>query len=126
MPRAVAFMTNQLPQLVSDGYVAGALDPVDQADDFLTGFVTGRSVFQMPPHSMTPIVSGVWELCTPDLRFFGWFWRQGTFVMSAVSRKADVKNRGLYAGYRNQAMQDRVRLDLPPPPFVTGELSDVL
>ena len=126
MPRVVTYFQETLPGLASDGYVSGALTPLDQADEFLSAFARSDQWFQMPPHSMKPEDLGIWELCTSDLRFFGWFWRQGTFTISAVGLAGQTKDKGLYPGYRAQAVNDRLTLDLDPPPFITGKLTDVL
>ena len=75
---------------------------------------------------MQPSEEGVWELRTADLRFFGWFWRKGVFVISAVDQTARCKEYNLCGGYRNRCVQDMRNLGLDEPQFVNGELADVL
>lgn len=127
MPRAVAWLENELDDLEADGFYDNAPTPNQQADDLFYSFVSGEDMdSEWPPHVMLPSERGVWELRTADLRFFGWFWRKGVFVISAVDAASRCKQFSLYAGYREQAVRDRDDFDFDPPPYVNGELSDVL
>ena len=103
-PRVVNWLETVLPTLQTDGYIAGALTPSEQAETLLYQFIAGRSLSAMPPKSMRPETAGIWELRTYDLRFFGWFWKKGVFVLSSIETKAKcLRIRGLYEGHRDQS-----------------------
>lgn len=127
--RAEKWMKEVLPSLETDGYVDGALTPKQQAFDLFRCFIAGDDLFASDwyPKPLRPFDQGhgVWELRTPDLRFFGWFVSKGTFVVSAVGVTEEVKDHQLYTGYRNQAVFDRESLELDHPAFVLGGSSDV-
>lgn len=125
-PRAKTWMENVLPCLQTDGYFEGAASPSEQADALLYEIVSGKSSWEMPPKCLYPTSDGAWELRTHDLRFFGWFWRKGVFIMTSVETK-QMCLKGYYTGHKNQSLHDRNMLDLDPPKFVAGsELDDVL
>lgn len=128
LPRAIEWMDVVLPGLKTDGYFPGANRPIEQVEALLYEFVSGKSAFDMAPHCMKPEDSGIWELRTYDVRFFGFFWRKGVFLMTSADTKAKCKEiSGLASGHRNNAMYFRDRLDLDPPKFVPGsETEDVL
>ncbi len=122
MPRAVQWMNDKLEGLDADGYHENAQSPMLQADDLFYTFVSGGVIEgDWPPHVMRPPREGVWELRTADLRFFGWFWRKGVFIISAVDQAARCKKFSLYAGYRNQCVKDRRGFGFDEPSFVEGE-----
>lgn len=125
--RAKIWMETNLSILASDGFYENAPSPEQQADDLFYSFLSGDpEISEWVPHPMRPHEHGVWELRTADLRFFGWFWRRGVFIISAADQKSRCEQYGLYEGYRDQCMRDRDSLDLDPPPFVNGELQNVL
>lgn len=127
MPRAKEWMDAKLSKLAADGFYENAPSPEQQVDDLFYSFLSGDpEISEWVPHPMRPHEDGVWELRTADLRFFGWFWRKGIFIISAVDQKTRCEQFGLYAGYRDQCLRDRDGFDLDPPPFVNGELQDVL
>jgi len=124
--RVVEWLEEILPNLETDNYVPGALRPEDQADALFYQFISGSTSMQMAPNCLKPEQEGVWELRTHDLRLFGWFWRKGVFIFTAIDQAKRCKDLNLYAGYRNQTKHDRENLDLDPPKFTPGGLSDVL
>lgn len=127
LPRVYDWMKNVLPGLETDGYIPGANRPDEQVDALLYSLISGRSAFEMPPHSMDPEAHGVWELRTHDVRFFGFFWRKGVFIATAVDTKSNCEKHKLYTGYRNECVFKRNQLDLDSPKFVEGSnLEDVL
>jgi hypothetical protein len=119
-------MKRKLPRLKTDGYIPGAATPSEQMDFLLYQFISGKPITSMPPKCMLPESEGIWELRTHDLRFFGWFWRKGVFVISSAETKARCKTVGVYGRCRLQARRDRDRLELDLPKFVNGRLEDVL
>lgn len=126
-PQVVTWLSDTLPGLVVDGHFPSAATPLEQADALFYNYVIGRKITQMAPHSMRPKEPGVWELRTHDLRFFGWFYRKGVFIISAADTKRNCKDGALYDAYRDNAINYRDALDLDPPPkFITGATSHVL
>jgi len=126
-PRVAAWMDQNLETLENDGFYDNVPSPQQQADDLFYEFISGADInSDWPPHAMIPNVTGVWELRTADLRFFGWFWRKSIFLLTAIDTAARCKDYALYAGYRDQCTHDRTEFDLAPPAFCMGELSDVL
>jgi hypothetical protein len=121
LPRVIDWMSKVLPGLTTDGYFPGAAAPAEQAEALLYEVISGRSPSAMPPHCMLPNTEGIWELRTHDLRFFGFFWKRGVFVMTSAETKAKcLQVSGLASGHRNNAVQFRDRLDLDEPKFVPG------
>ncbi|QQM31749.1 hypothetical protein JET14_06160 [Martelella lutilitoris] len=126
-PRAVQWLNTNLENMASDGFYDNAATPAQQADDLFYSFIVGEDIAaDLPPHVMLPAEDGIWELRTPDLRMFGWFWRKGVFIISAINSAEMCKKHSLYAGYRNQAVGDRMAFNFEPPPFVNGGLNDVI
>lgn len=126
-PRAMIWLDTKLEGLENDGFYDNVQTPRQQVDDLLYEFISGSDIISTwPPHAMTPNETGIWELRTADLRFFGWFWRKGVFIMTAIDTKKRCKELSLYGGYRDQCARDRYNFDLDPPLFCTGRLNDVL
>jgi hypothetical protein len=127
-PRAIEWMTKILPHFVPINHQQDDLLPWQQADNYMHDFIVGVTEFEMAPHFMLPVESGIWELRTPDLRFFGWFWKKATFILSSIEKKeACAAINGLASGHRNQSVRIRESLKLDPPKFVPGSsLKDVL
>lgn len=127
VPRAKEWMDARLADLASDGFYENAPSPEQQVDDLFYNFISGNEeISEWVPHPMFPHAYGVWELRTADLRFFGWFWRKGIFIISAVDQKVRCLEFGLNGPYRDQCIRDRDGLDLDPPTFISGDLRDVL
>lgn len=128
MPRMVEFLKTRLPELPSDGYVVGAKHPLEQLDDELTDFIADMDwPTNLPPKTLSPQDDGIWEMRCPDLRVFGWFWRRGVFIASAVAIKQQLRQKVVsYAGYIKQAKHDRDQLGLDNPLFITGGIDDVV
>lgn len=126
LPRVIWWLDKVLPELepVLD---EGRQSPLEQVDDLFHDFVAGEDIsFYQRSHSMIPTAPGVWELKTPDVRFFGWFVRPRHFIIAAADSAERCKLYDLYAGYRGEVVRLRDALDLDPPKFVTGGYSDVL
>lgn len=129
MPRVPTFCETTLCARRSDGHVPGALQPSDQLDDELERFISECDYparGSLRPKPLSPAEDGVWQLKTPDLRVFGWFWRPGDFIVSQIGFKANLRRPELYRPFIAQACRDRDSLQLDPPPFITGELAHVL
>jgi hypothetical protein len=109
------------------------LCPAEQFDAYLTLFVNEPAplIHGMPPKVLTPKTDGICELRTTALRMFGWFWRQGTYIISGVGLAAVIKSqkhdgRHGYTSYIRQAKHDARSLGLDPPAITLGELHDLV
>ena len=126
-PRVASWIDDNLETLDNDGFYENVPSPQQQADDLFYEYISGADMISdWPPHAMMPDESGVWELRTADLRFFGWFWRKSIFLMTAIDTKDRCLTYSLASAYRDQCVRDRDEFDLEPPAFCTGELNDVL
>lgn len=125
-PRAIDWMNTVLKDLQTDGFVHGAIRPIQQAGVLFNTFVSGADFEPPLPHEMNPKGNGIWEIRTHDLRFFGWFPMRGMFVISDVNTKAKCLDHSLYAGYATQAANDRITINLMDGRFIDGGLQDVI
>lgn len=125
LPRAVQWADAQLPRLESIWDLETS--PIEQLAGYLDTFCAGDPLAVDEAFKcLQPHDDGIWELKTADLRLFGWFYRRDTFIWSAAGRTEDIKLHDLYHGYMQQAVRDREALDLDPPPFVTGDHTNVI
>jgi hypothetical protein len=122
-------MRKNLPSLEPDGFVDGAIRPNQQTYQLMKDFIRGADLFSDDwfPKPLMPRdnAHGIWELRTPDLRFFGWFVRRGVLIVASVETKVRLVQHKLYDGHREQAVVMRDNLDLDEPKFLNGEQSDV-
>lgn len=126
-PRVASWMDENMETLENDGFYDNVPSPQQQADDLFYEVISGADIISdWPPHAMIPSDTGVWELRTADLRFFGWFWRKGIFLLTGIDTKERCQTYSLYSGYRDQCVRDREEFNLEPPAFCTGDLHDVL
>lgn len=123
---AVDWLERVLPALdpvLDEGFQS----PIEQVDDLFHDYVSGADMsFYARSHSMHPTGEGIWELKTPDVRFFGWFAGPCQFVIGYADTAARCKEHGLYAGYRDQTKRFRDQLDLDEPKFISGDYVNVL
>lgn len=128
MPRAERWIEDTLYALETDGVVDGAKKPIEQLYDLFRGFVAGENLaaWEWFPKCIKPTDSMVWELRTPDLRVFGWFWKPSVFIASKIDQAKRCKDFGLYPGYREECVSTYRALPLDPPPAISGDVNDVL
>ena len=120
LPRLVPVFTTELPTWQSQWKVEQS--PVQQIDALLEVFCSGTTLTFGPQFKpLTHIRDGVWELKTPDVRFFGWFPVRDCFVGVALNTAYNVKNHNLYAGYAGEVERYRNLLSLDEPKFVQGD-----
>ena len=125
-PKVIKWLDEQLPllQAVLD---ENRQSPLEQVDFLLYEFVRGASIVHWnQAHIMRPNRNGVWELKTPDVRFFGWFACKDCFVAAEAASAEQVKAHSLYHGYSNQVVYQRSILDLDEPKYVDGGIDSVL
>lgn len=114
-----------LPTLKKD---RDALRPAEQVDRVLWDFVIGRPlVYNQGAKILDPMIDGVWELKTIDVRIFGWFAARSTFIATNGALRSSLVPWAKYAPYIEEAKHVRNSLDLDEPKFLAGgALKDVL
>jgi hypothetical protein len=120
LPRVEPRIRTDLPAWQSHWEIEQS--PVQQMDSLLEIFCSGETLtFE---HRFRPLVhraDGIWELNTPDLRFFGWFPHKDCFIGGAFDTAFNVKNANLYRGYANEVTYHRGLLNLDEPKFIPGD-----
>lgn len=120
------WFADELPVLTP--YREGDIHPAQQIRamlrDFLTGeeFDEGRMFRRMQPYERD-----VFELKTPDVRIFGWFYKPRVFIASHVCtmEKAHAAP-GIHNYFRDETVKARDAIELDPPKWVYGaEARDV-
>jgi hypothetical protein len=126
LPSFVRFLQEILPEL-AQGVLGAEQTPRDQMDTVLRKWNSGKPVAQGRAFSMLrPVRHSVWEIKTADLRIFGWLYRPKVFVAAFAGFTDDYKSQNRqppkesYDEARDRVVWLRDRLDLDPPPFVTG------
>lgn len=96
--------------------------PIKQLDALLEIFCSGETLtFDWRFKPLTHLGDGIWELKTPDLRLFGWFYEKDCFIVGAIDTAFNVKSYNLYAGHCGMVAHHRSQLDLDEPKFISGE-----
>jgi hypothetical protein len=114
------WLRDDLPNLGSTWNIEAS--PAEQLDAKLNIFVSGETLtFDYDLKPIQPIGQGVWELKTEDLRVFGWFPSVDVFIGVVADTAQRIKDIGLYAGYRNEVVLFRKKLDLSEPKFIDGD-----
>ena len=120
LPRVVPVFANELVSWSSLWKIEQT--PIQQIDALMETFCSGATLTFGPQFKpLTHIKDGVWELKTPDVRFFGWFHKKDCFIGGALNSAYNVKNNNLYAGYAGEVAYYRNALDLDQPKFVPGD-----
>lgn len=115
-----------LPNLLCDIRGDGRVDPLGQVDDLLVRFLTGAPFdVEWKSKGLRPYEKAVWELKTPDVRLFGWFWRPNNFILHRAAEASWVKDNNLYYGHIEETVFQRDKLNLDPPKFIRGGYDDV-
>jgi hypothetical protein len=125
-PHVIEWIEEVLPALQPE-LDAGRQSPIEQVDSLLYDFIRGANIAHYErAHIMQPTEPGVFELKTPDVRFFGWFPMKDHFIAADVDTTCRCKMYQLYAGYRGDVQRRRSCLDLDPPKFLSGGIHNVL
>lgn len=111
---------NELPSLVSF-YNDEQSTPIQQAYTLLSSFLRGEELHETEDFwRMRPIEADVFELKSPDVRFFGWFVKPKIFLIAKADTFENTHQHALHAGYRNMVVHMRNILDLDEPKVVVG------
>ena len=96
--------------------------PAEQFATLVYEFCSGKTLASgLRFKSLRPIVSGVWELKTADLRVMGWFPVMDGFVGVVADTSERIKSHRLYAGYISDVVRFRDQLDLDCPKHIPGD-----
>lgn len=118
-PKLLEWMQNDLPKLQSVWKVE--VDPTQQLDALVDEFCSGATLYYGPQfHPIQHVSDGIWELKTPDLRIFGWFYVRDCFVGWRAELADYVKKHNLYYGLAGETALFRDRLDLNQPKYISG------
>ena len=120
-----ARVQNDLPAWQSDWKIEES--PTQQFDALVDVFCSGATIcFGDQFHNLDPLDGGIWELKTPDLRAFGWFWKKDWFIATNLMLASYVKKHRLYTGLVGEAARLRDSLDLTEPKFLAGDDPNVV
>lgn len=123
---AGTWISEELKTLKTDGFYEGALSPREQLADVSRRVMVGEQIDQFRPKTIVKHPDWIHELRTPDLRIFGWFWRQRCYIASVLATKASLVESIKYSGCIETVRFERAKLDLDPPKFIEGEIDDIL
>lgn len=102
--------------------------PMQQARALFKMFISGEALEEgLEFRLMQPMERDVYELKSADLRFFGWFYRRGIFIVTAADTMENVHSQeGLSSRHRDGVIAERNVLDLDPPKYIEGaRIADV-
>lgn len=95
--------------------------PAEQLDEILYNFVSGNALdYPKQFHEIKHHGDGFWELRSPDLRLFGFFYKIDCFICTDVVDKNFIGDGAATSGYIVQGKFRRNRLDLDEPKWITG------
>lgn len=111
-PRLRDWLASKLPALQSQWDLKNQ-SPEMQVDALTHLFVAGEPLaFDTQFNVLRPCERSVWELKTPDVRVFGWFYEKDVFVAVVADDATFVKERNLYSGYRDEVVRFREKTGL--------------
>lgn len=96
--------------------------PKMQAAALLKSFITGAPFLGSRLFKkMSPATNDVWEMRSPDLRFFGWFPCQDCYVAVSGDLFGNLKDDvSLYEKHRIECVQFRSELNMTEPKYMVG------
>ncbi|KQT48767.1 hypothetical protein ASG43_07890 [Aureimonas sp. Leaf454] len=126
VPELKTWFSTVLPTLVQID--ESDIQPKLQVASLLKQFVTGRQLQKYRQFKrLKPIGRDVWELKSPDVRIFGWFFRKDFFIAVCADSMERTKVEELYEEYICRALDTRAALDLDEPKHVAGaDYNDVI
>ncbi|TAT82478.1 hypothetical protein [Rhizobium ruizarguesonis] len=95
--------------------------PLHQAWSVFRAFAIGDELEEGDEYRlMQPEENDVYELKSPDTRFYGWFVRPGIFIAVCADSMERVHTYNLASGYRGEVERARDNIDLDPPKYLAG------
>lgn len=123
LPEMVQWVRSELPRI--EALDVHDLSPRLQVFMLFNAFVAGEPMrIGRMFHAMRPVSKGVYELKTPDIRIFGWFYRRDVYIAAQGCPMVDVKTEGTYAAFRDRVVDRRSRLPLDEPKYLQGASED--
>lgn len=124
LPGFMKTMEQELPKWVT-GKLEAPQSPQEQFRGILRRWNANRPRLEYDRHfkDLMPGRDEVWEMKSPDLRFFGWMYKPCVFIGSILGyadwykRPRPLKS---YEDAREGVLRDRGALDLDPPKFEKG------
>ena len=128
-PECWDWMRKVVPTLKT-GTVGSDFTPQEQQIYRLRQWIAGLPIeHDRMFHDMKPHESGVWEMKTADLRYFGWMYRAREFVIArcgyADDFKGDTKEK-TYGAERDKVIQLRDALPLDGEKMKEGTFYDLV
>lgn len=104
---------------------------MEQFYAIMVKYLSGQRMSVLPSWEdikiLSPVVDGIWEFRTLDIRMFGWFSAVDTFIAHRVLDKDFVQNHKLSTGLATATAYYRSTLGLDPPVFVASDrIQDVV
>lgn len=120
LPAVENWILKELKALVA--FEPSDISPLEQALGLFKMFISGESLAEGEMFRlMKPLADDVYELKSPDLRFFGWFYRPATFIAVAADTMEKVHSvNGLSTAYCKTVIATRDKIDLDPPTHIQG------
>jgi hypothetical protein len=119
-PKAAEWIEKTLPKIRSQWETK--ITAEEQFWQLVDEFCGGVTIsYPQGFHHLRPADAGVWELKTPDLRLFGWFYRKDVFIISKPMDANFVKDHDLYRGCRDEVRAFRDAFNLDAPKHVEGD-----
>ncbi|WP_223177799.1 hypothetical protein [Sphingobium sp. KCTC 72723] len=99
--------------------------PMEQLDAVFTDFCDGTELYTSEQFKcLNPKSKGVWEIKTPDVRMFGWFYLKDVFIATSVDTKHRILEHNLYTGYINEASDLRIKFFGDEAEYISGTEPD--
>jgi hypothetical protein len=118
-PGLMTWFSDVLPTLIQLDETD--IRPMAQVSALLRQFVTGKQLTRYRQFKrLRPVGRDVWELKTPDVRIFGWFYRRDFFIAVCADSMERTKSSELYEGYINCVLDAREALALDEPKHIPG------
>lgn len=103
----------------------GGISPYEQVEGIFHHFVVGRPLcYGVHKKLLRPETRGVWSIRTKDVRVFGWFPAQATFLAVSGALKRSLRECEDYAPHIDKVAQFREELPLDEPKSVGGTRPD--
>lgn len=118
-PAVRSWIHDTLPGL--QAFDADNISPINQAWSVLRSFAIGDELEEGDEYRlMQPEENDIYELKSPDTRFYGWFVRAGIFIAVCADSMERVHTYNLASGYRGAVERARDEIDLDPPKYLVG------
>lgn len=125
-PVVINWINNSLPNQTQ--FYESDATPREQMRILLKTFISGEALQEGDEFRlMQPCGDDVYELKSPDIRIFGWFYENGVFIATSIDTMERVHSvTGLSSAYQREVVRFRAVIDLDQPKYQVGaSVSDV-